>query len=754
MNKENKYIVINNNKMDYIQFHKVMNASNVLKEILKQGSYLFVEFEQFMFDVFLMLYKPIIYLNDSPNNSYDMLRYAMIQNYLNSPSINKVRIISVGNRSTSYLCLKWLIDKILERTRGTDWFDKALSEANAFDLSNNLTLTDLSNTNFNDTDYNYKENNDKHDIDAISSLDDLLHKLQENDYRKIFSDKDYTLLDQIQQNLDNFLNNIAQNNPMDTATNKQDMSITQKNQLASNILSKAFNENTDEALDDIDSSLLDEAIEKALSNLEDVAKQKNENTENTNDNINKTEPMLIEDDSPDVMQPSDDFEHIDETAGAFEKLLQQINEQLSKSYDLSQNDDNTGTTTNKDNHSNDNLKDEIIEEFNQNIAKINNSSNGKKENLSVDINEIDSDSPTDYSNIQHSSYKGDNNPISTEFIATNKKWNPTKSPRKTEYKNIIPAKLQEKINAINFDNDLSAIEHEMLYFEDQLGTMSIDKKSLDKLSFDELLKLHKRFKTPSFVNFINKVGRQKVCARKIQGKKKLKQRFHAHDKLTRSQDLDLMVDDELINIALDIEAFENDFYDRYLRKDLLTVEMTKEVGQNKGPIILCYDGSGSMEGIKIEETQSHILSIIEIARIQKRSLILIQFASASEPLFIKKINPNRIDVTDILDILDTFLCGGTDFEKPLSVAIDFIRADKKNNSDILFITDGECEISRKFLDMFMEVKIKRKFSLYTIIIHSYTYHDYGNIGEISDEVLEIGEKNWRLDIDKHLFSLL
>ena len=128
----------------------------------------------------------------------------------------------------------------------------------------------------------------------------------------------------------------------------------------------------------------------------------------------------------------------------------------------------------------------------------------------------------------------------------------------------------------------------------------------------------------------------------------------------------------MIALALDIEAFEKDFYDRYLRDDLLTVDLIELQDKRKGPIILCYDGSGSMEGIKIEETQSHILAILEIAKIQKRHMVIIQFASASEPLYIKEINPKYISAQDVLDILDTFICGGTDFEnlcqKPLNTS--------------------------------------------------------------------------------------
>ncbi|WP_240840052.1 VWA domain-containing protein [Acidaminobacter sp. JC074] len=293
-------------------------------------------------------------------------------------------------------------------------------------------------------------------------------------------------------------------------------------------------------------------------------------------------------------------------------------------------------------------------------------------------------------------------------------------------------------------------------FEETTKTLGIHKKSMNTLSFDQVIKLYKRYKKPDFVSFINKVGKNKSFARQMQYRKRKKHAIPI-DKVTASNKIDLLIDDEYISLALEIEAFENDFYDRYLKDDLLTIELINKFDKRKGPIILCYDGSGSMEGIKIEETKSHIIAIMEIAKIQKRHMVIIQFASASEPLYIKEINPKHITADDVLDIMDTFICGGTDFEKPLSKAIDYINMDKHKKSDILFITDGQCEIRQSFKDKFLRTKKSRDFKLYTMIMHSHTYHDYGDIAHISDEILEIHDRdfnNWNKTTKRMLYSLI
>lgn len=229
-------------------------------------------------------------------------------------------------------------------------------------------------------------------------------------------------------------------------------------------------------------------------------------------------------------------------------------------------------------------------------------------------------------------------------------------------------------------------------------------------------------------------------------------------KVTNSHHIDWMVDDEYIALALDIDAFENDFYDRYLQDNLLTFELVAERDRRKGPIILCYDGSGSMEGKKNRGNPgSYYFYYGNSKDSKKRRLVLIQFASKSEPLFIKELNPLSAKAKDILDVLDTFICGGTDFEKPLSKAIEYIQMDSRNQSDVLFITDGQCEIQSTFKASFMKLKAERKFKLYTIIMHSHTYHDYGDIGDISDEVLDIRRhdlSNWNEQTNKKLYTLI
>ncbi len=140
MSLENKYTVIDHNKMDIIQFNKVLSNSYILRDSLRQGNFVFDDFENLMFDLFLLLYKPVLFVENSANNANQMLQYSIIQAYLHSKNINKVRLKTSGSRSNTYMSLKWILDQIFERTRGTSWFADALKEAETADFSNMINL--------------------------------------------------------------------------------------------------------------------------------------------------------------------------------------------------------------------------------------------------------------------------------------------------------------------------------------------------------------------------------------------------------------------------------------------------------------------------------------------------------------------------------------------------------------------------------------------------------------------------------------
>ena len=270
--------------------------------------------------------------------------------------------------------------------------------------------------------------------------------------------------------------------------------------------------------------------------------------------------------------------------------------------------------------------------------------------------------------------------------------------------------------------------------------------------FDHVLELYRALGEPSAIRFLNKVGKKREIARRAQFHKKRKMQY-LNDKVAVGDRFDALIDEEIM--ALSIEEFSDDFYSRFLNRSLLVYEMEGRVARDRGPIILCYDGSGSMEGIKIEETKALLVAFIEVAKVQKRRLITLQFASKTEPLYIQEFNPNHVTLEEIMTLLGQFIRGGTDFETPLKAAVGLLKEDHYRRADILMITDGFSDIREGFKREFIQRKSEMAFKLYAIIIHGETYGDYGDLGEISDEILEIRDRdlsNWNEKISAQLFE--
>lgn len=289
-------------------------------------------------------------------------------------------------------------------------------------------------------------------------------------------------------------------------------------------------------------------------------------------------------------------------------------------------------------------------------------------------------------------------------------------------------------------------------FTENLKSLGVNSDLEVTDDFDHVLELYKALGEPSAIRFLNKVGKKREIAKRAQYQKKRKMQYII-DKVAVGDRFDALIDEEITTLSMDV--FSDDFYDRFLNRSLLVYEMEGHAARDRGPIILCYDGSGSMEGIKIEETKALLVAFIEVARIQKRRLITLQFASKTEPLYIQEFNPNHVTIEEIMRLLGHFIRGGTDFETPLKAAVELLKEDRYRRADILMITDGFSDIREGFKKAFNQWKSAMAFKLYAIIIHGETYGDYGDLGEISDEILEIRDRdlsNWNEKISAQLFE--
>ena len=133
------------------------------------------------------------------------------------------------------------------------------------------------------------------------------------------------------------------------------------------------------------------------------------------------------------------------------------------------------------------------------------------------------------------------------------------------------------------------------------------------------------------------------------------------------------------------------FLRKYQQKQIKQYRRREPIYKGMGDIICCLDESGSNEGEAAAWGKAVAMTLLEIAAESSRSFALIHFAgsnSCQTDIF----RPGEYTLEDKLTAAETFLGGGTNFERPVREAIQLMDTEGFEKADVVFITDGECEL--------------------------------------------------------------
>ena len=134
-----------------------------------------------------------------------------------------------------------------------------------------------------------------------------------------------------------------------------------------------------------------------------------------------------------------------------------------------------------------------------------------------------------------------------------------------------------------------------------------------------------------------------------------------------------------------------------------------------GDIICCLDESGSTEGDPAAWGKALAMTLLEIAEEGKRKFALIHFASSSS-VQVDVFIPGEYSTDDKLRAAETFLGGGTNFERPLTEALTLMEEHGFENADIVFLTDGECSLPDAFAEDFRRKQTEKNFTVTGILL--------------------------------------
>lgn len=232
------------------------------------------------------------------------------------------------------------------------------------------------------------------------------------------------------------------------------------------------------------------------------------------------------------------------------------------------------------------------------------------------------------------------------------------------------------------------------------------------------------------------VGRMKFHALALR-KKVFERSSEEILEIERGDRLDRLLPHELLTLHHPI--LQKDFYRRFLDQELLQYSLKGTEEKGKGPMVVCLDGSSSMAGDKEIWSKAVTLTLLEIARRQRRLFRSICFSSDDTPLQILDMNVReryQSETDKVMDLAEYFPGGGTDFEKPLDAALECLKNARYKKGDIVFITDGECQVTPEWAENFRKEKEKLGFSLFSVLI-DVGPSSLGTLKEFSDRITTI-----------------
>ena len=129
--------------------------------------------------------------------------------------------------------------------------------------------------------------------------------------------------------------------------------------------------------------------------------------------------------------------------------------------------------------------------------------------------------------------------------------------------------------------------------------------------------------------------------------------------------------------------FDYDSYINVEKEKIVEEFVESEKDEEKGPIIICVDTSGSMSGAPERIAKAIAFCISSKAISENRPCLLINFSTSIEVIEFNKFNL----FTDILNFLKKSFNGGTDLIPALKYSLDKIENEKFEKADVLILSD-------------------------------------------------------------------
>ena len=157
------------------------------------------------------------------------------------------------------------------------------------------------------------------------------------------------------------------------------------------------------------------------------------------------------------------------------------------------------------------------------------------------------------------------------------------------------------------------------------------------------------------------------------------------------------------------------FLRKYQRGQIKQYQRREPIYKSIGDIICCLDESDSTKGDSAAWGKAVALTLLEIAADSGRRFALIHFSgpgSFRTDIF----RPGGYTMADKVDAAETFLGGGTDFRTPMNDVLRLMDEEGFENADVIFITDGECELPNVYVEQLRTEQAVRRFTVTGVLL--------------------------------------
>ncbi len=194
-------------------------------------------------------------------------------------------------------------------------------------------------------------------------------------------------------------------------------------------------------------------------------------------------------------------------------------------------------------------------------------------------------------------------------------------------------------------------------------------------------------------------------------------------------DIARLLPSELLRLAA--PELELDALRRVVERQALCLEYRAAEPTGRGPVVVCVDESGSMEGAKCHAAKALALALAWVARHQGRWCALVAYSGDSGERLLA-LPPGRWDESKLIAWLSAFIGGGSDIDVPVRGAPRIFAelGAPPGVTDLVFVTDARCRLPAGVTKTFLDWKRSAEVRLVSLVIDS----PPGDLALVSDEV--------------------